>query len=65
MARHPGRCWLKAVPAFIPRSEQARRTALALHTAQPEGCLPGILLSELQAQSRATPVLWLLSLVSQ
>lgn len=50
MAMHPGRCCLKAVPAFIPRSKQAQRAALALHTTQPKGCLPGILLSKLQTQ---------------
>lgn len=34
---------------------------MALHTAQSKGCLT----SELQAQSGATPVLWVLSPMSQ
>lgn len=57
-----GHYWLKAVPAFTVEAglEGGSGPAHSLRAA----CL-GMLLSELQAQSGATPVLWLLSPVSQ
>lgn len=44
----------KSCPCFYVGGAGSE-AAVALHTAQPEGCLPGTLLSELQAQTRAIP----------